>query len=131
MKVIEAQNRQTREIALIDPNLPAWELLAAGIKKGIELIILDPVGDPLEQIAAALRDIAPIPKPFTSSVTVPPAPYTWAISALTVIISTATPAYSTAFINSPLTTLNFPSFSTAAISLPEKSGEPSSRNYTI
>ncbi|MBK4729589.1 VCBS repeat-containing protein [Oxynema sp. CENA135] len=55
MKVIEARHPQN-EIALIDPNLPAWELLAAGIKKGIELIILDPVGDPLEQIAAALRD---------------------------------------------------------------------------
>ena len=42
------------QIAFIDPNLEAWEILATGVRKGIEVIILDPVRDAIEQITAAL-----------------------------------------------------------------------------
>ncbi|NER35151.1 MAG: DUF4347 domain-containing protein [Oscillatoria sp. SIO1A7] len=45
---------QGNQIAFIDPNLEAWQILATGVRKGIEVIILDPVRDAIEQITAAL-----------------------------------------------------------------------------
>ncbi|NER39311.1 MAG: choice-of-anchor D domain-containing protein [Oscillatoria sp. SIO1A7] len=56
MKCIEARGRSPVQIAFIDPSLEAWEVLATGVKKGIEVIVLDPVRDAFEQITAALQE---------------------------------------------------------------------------
>ncbi|NER33337.1 MAG: DUF4347 domain-containing protein [Oscillatoria sp. SIO1A7] len=56
MGCIEDRDRTTKEIAFIDPSLEAIEILATGVKKGIEVIILDPVRDAIEQITAALAE---------------------------------------------------------------------------
>ena len=54
MTCIEKRGRLKGQIAFIDPSLEAWQILATGVKKGIEVIVLDPVRDAIEQITAAL-----------------------------------------------------------------------------
>ena len=54
MGCIEVKGRSNNQIAFIDPSLEAIEILATGVRKGIEVIILDPLRDPIEQITAAL-----------------------------------------------------------------------------
>ena len=56
MGYIDDRDQTTKEIAFIDPSLEAIEILATGVKKGIEVIILDPVRDAFEQITAALAE---------------------------------------------------------------------------
>ena len=56
MRCIEKRGRLKGQIAFIDPSLEAWETLATGVRKGIEVIILDPVRDAIEQITATLQE---------------------------------------------------------------------------
>ena len=42
------------QLLLIDPTVEAWESLAAGVQQGIEVIVLNPVQDALEQIHSIL-----------------------------------------------------------------------------
>ena len=55
MECIEERGQWNGQIAFIDPNLEAWETLATGTRKGIEVIILDPLRDAIEQITATLK----------------------------------------------------------------------------
>ncbi|MEM9246577.1 MAG: DUF4347 domain-containing protein, partial [Cyanobacteria bacterium P01_F01_bin.153] len=43
-----------RQIAFIDPNLEAWEVLASGVKDGVEVMLLDPAQDAIAQITQVL-----------------------------------------------------------------------------
>ncbi|MEM9244673.1 MAG: DUF4347 domain-containing protein [Cyanobacteria bacterium P01_F01_bin.153] len=42
-------------LVFIDPTLETWELLAAGVRRGIEIVVFNPVRDALEQIHNALE----------------------------------------------------------------------------
>ncbi|GAB4278282.1 MAG: hypothetical protein Fur0025_04730 [Oscillatoriaceae cyanobacterium] len=48
-------NRAPRQLVVIDPQVPDYQQLAAGIKPGVELLILDPDRDGIEQITEYLQ----------------------------------------------------------------------------
>ena len=51
-----SEGNRVVEVAFIDPALPDWEVLAAGVREGVEVIVLDPAHDGLGQIAEALAN---------------------------------------------------------------------------
>ena len=50
-----AEAAPAREVAFIDTTAPDWQTLAAAVRPGVELVLLDPAKDGLAQIADALR----------------------------------------------------------------------------
>src|SRR5262249_6147924 len=51
----QAAAATTHEVAFVDTTVPDWQTLAAAIRPGVEVVLLDPAKDGLAQIADALR----------------------------------------------------------------------------
>ncbi|MEB3829280.1 DUF4347 domain-containing protein, partial [Phormidium sp. CCY1219] len=54
----ERQKNQWRSLVFIDTGIDDYEFLAAGVKEGIEVVLLDRDGDGVEQIATAMQNHA-------------------------------------------------------------------------
>ncbi len=50
-----AESAPAREVAFIDTTAPDWRMLAADVRAGVDIVLLDPATDGLTQIADALR----------------------------------------------------------------------------
>lgn len=50
-----APNPQAREILFVDPRVANWQALVSGVKSDVQVVLIDPSGDGLSQVTAALN----------------------------------------------------------------------------